>query len=1058
MRKLLWCGLAVITLSAQAQQSGPWLPGAIDNSPVASFSGGSVLFSTLGGIAPASFAVNSQRFTVTGGMTGIPAGYNNAAADDFTIPLADGLWQIVRVNVQGAYFVGAGPAESVNVYIIGNSGMLPDTTNLSAGSIYVAENLSYTDAGTGDFEIDLPGGGLNLGPGTYWLVVQANMDAFSGGQWGWRESSASPDTGTAVGFESGWMESGTLFNACVGAWGQRITDCNITQPPNGTPNEPDLAFALIGNTQPPDIIVNPVSGIETNESGATAQFSVSLTAPPTDTVTIPINSNDVTEGFPDTASLMFTAANYNIPQIVTVTGQDDAVADGNVVYSIITSPVSSTDTRYTAITPPNVTLTNFDDEVAGITIFDLFVTVTEGGASMTFDVMANTPPTDDVMLPLALNDASEATLMSGAMMGSAITITLPSGSTAPVTVTVDAIDDLIDDGDLSILMGPGDPSSVGDAIYDALTAADIADVKILVVDNDTAGITVTPSMPEPMQTDEALTLNPTFSVVLDTEPTMDVQIPLFSSDPSEGTLDTMSLTFTPANWNVPQVVTVSGVNDDIDDGTVMYVAVTEPSNSSDPTYQGIDAPDVSLENLDDGDTTGVTVTPSVAEPMPTTEVGGTATFTVVLDSEPIFDVSIDVASDDASEGVTDVASLTFTPANWDTPQTVTVTGQDDLIDDGDVGYNVINSPAVTNDPTYAGFDPNDVSLINEDNDTAGITVSPTTGLVTTEAGGTDTFTVVLDSEPTADVTIDVASDDATEGTTDVAMLTFTSANWDTPQTVTVTGVDDDIDDGDIAFNIVLDPAVSTDPNYNGIDPADVGATNQDNDTAGINVMPTSGLVTDEDGAAATFDVVLLTEPTADVDIALASDDLTEGVTDLSNLTFTAGNWDTPQTVTITGQDDALFDGDIPYNIILNPATSTDPNYNGLDPDDVTVTNLENDFCGPVVIMTQIGAPIVVQGTPGCIFDLYSNACVGDNTQWVLIASGITIGPDGEVTVPGVVGMQDECYVATVTGDINQPLNFPLRTVPTLGEFALIALCGMLMGLGIWSMRRRRVTA
>ncbi|MEB3884331.1 calcium-binding protein, partial [Lyngbya sp. CCY1209] len=56
---------------------------------------------------------------------------------------------------------------------------------------------------------------------------------------------------------------------------------------------------------------------------------------------------------------------------------------------------------------------------------------------------------------------------------------------------------------------------------------------------------------------------------------------------------------------------------------------------------------------------------------------------------------------------------------------------------------------------------------------AGITVDPTTGLTTTEAGGTDTFTVVLTSQPSANVTIPIASSDATEGTADVTELVFT---------------------------------------------------------------------------------------------------------------------------------------------------------------------------------------------------------------------------------------------------------------------------------------------
>ena len=80
--------------------------------------------------------------------------------------------------------------------------------------------------------------------------------------------------------------------------------------------------------------------------------------------------------------------------------------------------------------------------------------------------------------------------------------------------------------------------------------------------------------------------------------------------------------------------------------------------------------------------------------------------------------------------------------------------------------------------------------------------TPTSGLITTEAGGTATFDVVLDTQPTGDVTIGISSSNTAEDTVSTASLTFTSANWSTAQTVTVTGVDDDLDDGDISYNIV----------------------------------------------------------------------------------------------------------------------------------------------------------------------------------------------------------------------------------------------------------------
>jgi hypothetical protein len=101
--------------------------------------------------------------------------------------------------------------------------------------------------------------------------------------------------------------------------------------------------------------------------------------------------------------------------------------------------------------------------------------------------------------------------------------------------------------------------------------------------------------------------------------------------------------------------------------------------------------------------------------------------------------------------------------------------------------------------------------------------------MTTEAGGVDTFTVVLETQPRADVTIAVASDDTTEGTVSVTELVFTSDNWDSPQAVTVAGQDDDQVDGDIDYRIVLGSAVSQDPAYNGFDVADVLISNTDDD-------------------------------------------------------------------------------------------------------------------------------------------------------------------------------------------------------------------------------------
>src|SRR5206468_192530 len=126
--------------------------------------------------------------------------------------------------------------------------------------------------------------------------------------------------------------------------------------------------------------------------------------------------------------------------------------------------------------------------------------------------------------------------------------------------------------------------------------------------------------------------------------------------------------------------------------------------------------------------------------------------------------------------------VTFTAANWNVAQTVTITGVDDSAVDGTVAYAIVTGATTSTDTNYNNLAVSDVSVSTTDNDTAGVTVTPTSGLITTEAGGTATFTMVLTSQPTADVTIPLSSNDLSEGTVSPASVTFTAANWNVAQT------------------------------------------------------------------------------------------------------------------------------------------------------------------------------------------------------------------------------------------------------------------------------------
>ena len=174
-----------------------------------------------------------------------------------------------------------------------------------------------------------------------------------------------------------------------------------------------------------------------------------------------------------------------------------------------------------------------------------------------------------------------------------------------------------------------------------------------------------------------------------------------------------------------------------------------------------------------------------------------------------------------------------------------------------------------------------------------------------KSGNSDTFSVVLNAQPTTDVVLSIISSDTGEATV-TSSLTFTSANWDTPKTVTITGVDDDIIDGtqNSTITVSIIDGISDDA-FDSVADQTVSVSTTDDDVAGFTIAETSGSTgVDESGNTDTFTVVLNAEPSSNVVLDITSSDTGEA-TVTSSLTFTSANWDTAQTVTVTGVDDDL---------------------------------------------------------------------------------------------------------------------------------------------------------
>jgi hypothetical protein len=164
-------------------------------------------------------AVSSQNFEPSLDL------YDDEAADDFIVPFGQ-TWTVTRVDVDGAYFNGSGPADSVNVRIYANAGSLP-------GSLVFNQLSSGYTGSAGDFVITLNPPAV-LPAGTYWLSVQANQNFTPNGQWGWTDRTVTSNNGAA------WRNPGGGFGTACTSWGRRGATCGID------PSAPDQVFRLWG--------------------------------------------------------------------------------------------------------------------------------------------------------------------------------------------------------------------------------------------------------------------------------------------------------------------------------------------------------------------------------------------------------------------------------------------------------------------------------------------------------------------------------------------------------------------------------------------------------------------------------------------------------------------------------------------------------------------------------------------------------------------------------------------------------------------------------------------
>jgi ABC-type amino acid transport substrate-binding protein len=205
-----------------------------------------------------------------------------------------------------------------------------------------------------------------------------------------------------------------------------------------------------------------------------------------------------------------------------------------------------------------------------------------------------------------------------------------------------------------------------------------------------------------------------------------------------------------------------------------------------------------------------------------------------------------------------------------------------------------------------------------DNDTAGVIVTKINGNNTSESGNAVTFSVKLNSQPIAPVTVYLGSQDESEGLlttqsnlTDlkgVVSLQFTPDNWNIAQNFYVKGVDDSIDDGDISYKIITTP-FSEDQKYHRLAVNEITLINSDNDQALFNIKGAGKAV---EGRENVYSISLTSQPVGEVRLIMTptNDQIrlnNEFIGEPLTIAFTPENWNFEQTVRATALDDKVVE-------------------------------------------------------------------------------------------------------------------------------------------------------
>ncbi len=641
---------------------------------------------------------------------------------------------------------------------------------------------------------------------------------------------------TSLNFGSGDTEKSFTFSATDDTAdddGEEVKLNFGTMPAGVNPGTNSETIVSIGDDDVPATVTAEFgSATYSADEGGTVEVKVTLSIKPERSVTIPLTktnqggaSSGDYSGVP--TSLSFGAEDTS--KTFTFTATQDTVDDDDESVKVV---LGTLPTGISEGTVKETVIAINDDDVPTVTVsFEKTAYSVTEGDSENIKVILSAKPERAVTITVA------ATLLDGAgvpdFTGAPATLNFGKDDTEK-TITFAAYDDAQDDdGEGVRLTFAPLPAQVN--------AGSNSPATVSIVDNDDPAVTVsfesatyTVAESDDPDTVDATENEVTVKVVLSADPERQVVIPLTTTLQGGATAADYSgvptsVTFESGDTSVE--FTFSATHDTVDDDgeSVKLTFGALPTRVSSAT------PRNTTVSITDDDVPSVTVsfgnhTYSVAEsddPDTTDTAENELTIKVKLSADPERTVEVPITVTKLSGVSDDDFSLAPGKATFnsgDTETTITLTATGDSIDDNGervmLTFGTLPHRVGTTSPSQA------VISINDD-DTAGVNISETE--LEVPEGGSSTYTVKLDSQPTGDVSVTIGGFSGTDLTLDETSLTFTKDDWGSAQTVTVSaGEDADaLDDSEVITHTV---ASDDDALYDDLATPSLDVTVLDNET------------------------------------------------------------------------------------------------------------------------------------------------------------------------------------------------------------------------------------